>query len=151
MRRENGIPIGNLTSQIFANIYLNELDRYVVHTLHPLGYLRYGDDFILVAKNLSELTSWRDNTRNFLANNLRLEINPKNDIMVRAKQGTHFLEVDIFPYGHRLRKRNITRAMNNLTTSNLSSYYGLIHTHQKVRVRKSYSWRILSLIEQNIL
>lgn len=49
-----GIPIGNLTSQIFANIYLNEFDRFVRHTLKPLGYIRYGDDFVLFTNNEAE-------------------------------------------------------------------------------------------------
>ena len=42
-----GIPLGNLTSQIFANVYLHELDRFILHTVKPLKYLRYGDDFVL--------------------------------------------------------------------------------------------------------
>ena len=45
--RQAGIPIGNLTAQIFANIYLNEFDQFVLHSLKPLGYTRYGDDFVL--------------------------------------------------------------------------------------------------------
>ncbi|RTK94678.1 RNA-directed DNA polymerase [Candidatus Saccharibacteria bacterium] len=48
------MPIGNLTSQIFANIYLNEFDRYVRHTLKPRGYVRYGDDFVLFVDDETE-------------------------------------------------------------------------------------------------
>lgn len=146
-----GIPIGNLTSQIFANIYLNELDRFVKHDLKPLGYTRYGDDFILIGSSQSELEASRNKVNDFLKVNLRLDINPKNDIMVKAKNGIHFLGVDIFPYGRRLRSRNVKQAMNNLTASNLSSYYGLVYKHQKLKVRKSYSWKILHMLEQNFI
>ncbi len=48
--RSCGLPIGNLTSQILANVYLNEFDRFVQHSLKPLAYIRYGDDFIGVGK-----------------------------------------------------------------------------------------------------
>jgi len=53
------MPIGNLTSQIFANIYLNELDRFVKHELKVKHYLRYGDDFILIHADLKKLKDLR--------------------------------------------------------------------------------------------
>jgi hypothetical protein len=149
--RPKGIPIGNLTSQIFANIYLNELDRFVTYDLKPLAYARYGDDFIIISSSRSQLEAWRNNVSGFLALNLRLEINPKNDIMVEARRGIHFLGVDIFPHSRRLRKRNADRAINRLTTENLSSYYGLMYNHQKSKKLRSYSWHILSLLEQNLI
>ena len=49
------MPIGNLTSQIFSNIYLNELDRYVRHTIKPQAYMRYGDDFIIIENDNAKL------------------------------------------------------------------------------------------------
>lgn len=61
-----GIPIGNLTSQIFANIYLNEFDRFAVHILKPQAYLRYGDDFIIFAENKKSLIAMREKTKQFL-------------------------------------------------------------------------------------
>ncbi len=79
------MPVGNLTSQIFANIYLNELDRFVKYTIKSQVYFRYGDDFIIILKNLDLLKQIRDKIIGFLNTRLKLEINAKNDIIIKAK------------------------------------------------------------------
>ncbi len=65
-----GIPIGNLTSQIFANIYLNEFDRYVRHVLKPLAYVRYGDDMVLWCRTRQQAELLRRQAFDFLASHL---------------------------------------------------------------------------------
>ena len=82
---KQGLPIGNLTSQIFSNIYLNEFDRLVVHELKPKNYLRYGDDFILFCRNKKEAGNFRDQATRFLKDKLFLPVNTKNDIIIRLK------------------------------------------------------------------
>jgi len=72
--RKIGMPIGNLTSQIFANIYLNELDRFIKHNLKQKAYLRYGDDFILVENDSKKLKILRAETMDFLKNELKLAV-----------------------------------------------------------------------------
>lgn len=61
-----GIPLGNLTSQLFANIYLNELDQFVKHRLKIKYFLRYTDDFVFVANNTNSLTKLIPRIDNFL-------------------------------------------------------------------------------------
>ena len=60
-----GLPIGNLTSQFFANVYLNELDQFVKHKLKARYYLRYVDDFLILSKDKEELKKWRDDIGKF--------------------------------------------------------------------------------------
>jgi len=69
-----GLPIGNLTSQFFANVYLNELDQFVKHRLKCPHYLRYVDDFVLLAPDRPTLERWRDALRDFLRERLELEL-----------------------------------------------------------------------------
>jgi hypothetical protein len=145
-----GIPIGNLTSQIFANIYLNELDRYVKHIIKPQFYLRYGDDFILIEKNRLILEEYRKKVEFFLAENLHLKINEKSDIIIRAKLGLHFLGVDIFPQGRKLRKRNWRRATEKLNYDNFASYGGLVKKHCNSKKVKMYQWIILEKFNEDI-
>ena len=137
-----GVPIGNLTSQIFANIYLNELDRFVKHDIKPQAYLRYGDDFIIIEKNKNDLLSYKKITTEFIAEKLKLEINHRNDILIKARQGLHFLGVEIFPKGRRLNKRNWRRTIKNIKTRNIASYKGLVNKHSKEKKRRYFDWII---------
>lgn len=146
---KRGVPIGNLTSQIFANIYLNELDRLVKHFLKPQTYLRYGDDFIIIADNLDMLKKIRNKTIQFINEKIRLEINAKNDIIIKTRQGLKFLGVWIYPKGRRLNKRNWNRAKERLNLQNISSYSGLVSQHSKEKLIKEFNWRILKKLNDN--
>lgn len=140
---KRGMPIGNLTSQIFANIYLNELDRFVKHTVKPQAYVRYGDDFILIAKNKVDLQKKREEVIVFINGQLSLEINKKHDIILPVKRGLHYLGVEIFPHGRRLKKRNWKRAQGRLTLLNFASYRGLVQKHDCDKKKLYFDWKIL--------
>jgi hypothetical protein len=147
-----GIPIGNLTSQIFSNIYLNEFDRFVKHSLKPKTYMRYGDDFLIFETNKKLLEEIKIKAVLFLGEKLYLSINPKNDILVKTKQGIHFIGVDIFPFDRRLKKRNWKKVVNNLNEKNFSSYSGFIKKHSNRKKVREINWRIYGKIEEsNIL
>ena len=75
-----GMPIGNLTSQMFANIYLNELDQFCKHILHIRYYIRYMDDIIILWPDKEELHGIRDEIERFLKESLHLELNKKTCI-----------------------------------------------------------------------
>lgn len=77
---ETGMPIGNLTSQMFANIYLNELDQYAKHTLGIHFYVRYMDDIIILSDSKEQLHQWKDAIEQFLRDELELELNRKTTI-----------------------------------------------------------------------
>ena len=135
------MPIGNLTSQIFSNIYLNELDRFVKHKLKPKAYLRYGDDFILFEPNKIKLENFRTKTIEFLESKLKLQLNPKNDIIIKPSHGLKFLGVKLYPSGRKLTSRNKKRIANRLNSRNISSYYGNIKQHENKRSQKLFSWQ----------
>ncbi len=142
-----GIPIGNLTSQIFANIYLNELDRFVKHDLKVKCYLRYGDDFVVLENNCQKLEKTRSKIKDFLDNELWLEINPRHDIMVKNKQGLKFLGAVIYPNYLLLNKRNHKRLIKQINLGNISSYSGLIRQFEPKKLPE-LNYLILKKIEQ---
>lgn len=135
-----GMPIGNLTSQIFANIYLNELDRFVKHDLHAKAYLRYGDDFIIVEKDLEKLKLFRTLTIDFLSKKLKLTVNSKSDKILKPSHGLKFLGIKFWSSGRTLNKRSLSRAQERLNPGNISSYSGLIKSHCNKKRQKYFSW-----------
>jgi len=86
-----GLPIGNLTSQFFANVYLNELDQFVKRELKAKYYFRYADDMVLLSKNKEKLKIWRDEINNFLKKNLDMELNAKKDKTGSVYSGINFV------------------------------------------------------------
>ncbi len=140
-----GMPIGNLTSQIFANIYLNEFDRYIKHGLKPLAYLRYGDDFIILARNREKLETLRLLAIKFLENKLCLRTNFKNDIIIKARWGLYFLGSVIYPSDLVLSLRNKKRIVEKLNLRNVASYYGIIK-HFNYGDLVKYNWQVIELL-----
>ncbi len=101
--RPRGLPIGNLTSQFWANVYLNELDQFVKHGLCCQGYVRYVDDFLLFGDDKNTLHEWRRQIIRFLQR-LRLTIHEDRAHPVPVQTGLTFLGFRVFP-DHRLLKR----------------------------------------------
>ncbi|MDP4038712.1 MAG: reverse transcriptase/maturase family protein [bacterium] len=139
-----GIAIGNLTSQIFANVYLNELDHFVSHTLKPQAYIRYGDDFIAITSRQSQAHDFRRQIGEFLDTKLALKLNPKNNIIIPTGRGVHFLGLGIFPYGWRLNKRNLSRAKQRVNQKNVASYYGLVKAHSNYKRMREFQWHLFN-------
>jgi hypothetical protein len=88
---QRGLPIGNLNSQFFANVYLNGLDQFVKHTLKCRHYLRYCDDFVLLSERRKQLLDWRERIADYLREHLRLELNPKRQKLRPVGDGVDFL------------------------------------------------------------
>ena len=86
----NGLPIGNYTSQYFANIYLNELDYYIKFNLKIKYYCRYMDDFIILVKDKKEASYIYNLVEKFLKEKLKLKLNPKSKYFPN-KEGCNFL------------------------------------------------------------
>lgn len=141
-----GIPIGNLTSQIFTNIYLHELDFYILHTIKPLVYVRYGDDFLLIAQDLDYLKYCKEHLTVFIDQQLKLTVHAKNNIIVPAQASVHFLGCDIYPSGRRLRKRMYNRIKQRLNFTNNSSYRALIVKHGKNKMIKWLDWSMMETL-----
>jgi retron-type reverse transcriptase len=104
-----GIPIGSLTSQWFAGIVLDVLDRHVRHTLKPRGYLRYMDDFALLDDDRERLKDTRQELARWLVEVLELKLKPKATQIFRAASGWPFLGFRIQPRGLRIRRENWRR------------------------------------------
>lgn len=103
-----GMPIGNLTSQLFANIYLNELDQFGKHVLKAHYYIRYMDDVILLAPDKEKLHGWLSRIENFLKVELHLDLNEKTCIRP-ISAGIEFVGIRIYPHKMRLRKSTTMR------------------------------------------
>lgn len=103
VNRPRGLPIGNLTSQFWANVYLNELDQFVKRHLHCRGYVRYVDDFLLFADTKSQLWAWKADIVAFLQG-LRLALHERSSTVYPVGNGIPFLGFRLFRE-HRLLKR----------------------------------------------
>lgn len=108
-----GMPIGNLTSQLFANIYLDPLDRFVKHTLRAKYYVRYMDDFILLSPDKAELWTFKREIAGFLESRLLLTLNGKTSVFP-VSQGIDFLGYRIWPTHRLLRKSSVKRMKRKL-------------------------------------
>lgn len=109
-----GMPLGNHTSQFFANVYLNELDQFVKHNLKVKYYIRYVDDFVILHSNKDQLEKWKKEIDTFLMEKLMLELHKDKSKIVPLKQGVPFLGFRIFPYNKIPRKTNIRKFENKL-------------------------------------
>lgn len=115
-KREKGLEIGNYTSQMFANIYLNEIDQYVKHKLKVKYYCRYLDDSIVIVKTKKEAKEILEKIRKYLKENLELELNKKTQIF-KNKQGVNFCGYKINEYRMKLRdkgKRKLKKKVKKL-------------------------------------
>lgn len=109
-----GLPIGNLTSQFFANVYLNELDQFVKHQLKVHHYVRYMDDLLLLSHNTDELLAWRDRIEAFLQSELELELHPKKQKLCAVSQGIDWLGYIVAPDHVLVRRRVVKRFKKTL-------------------------------------
>jgi RNA-directed DNA polymerase len=110
-----GLPIGNLNSQFFANVYLNELDQFVKHTLKCCYYLRYCDDFVLLAQERGRLEEWEEQIRDFLADRLALQLNQKMRRLQPVSNGINFLGYIVRGNYLLVRKRVVNNFQQKIT------------------------------------
>ncbi len=101
--RVTGLPIGNLTSQLFANVYLNELDWFVKKNLKESFYIRYMDDFVILSKDKKRLGAVKKEIQRFLKKELRLFLHPQKSQVYKLNQGLDFLGYRLFLYKRKLR------------------------------------------------
>lgn len=149
---KSGLPLGNVTSQLFANIYLNELDQFIKHELKLRYYLRYCDDFIVLGKNEEYLKSMVPVIDKFLGENLKLKLHPDKIIIRKYSRGIDFLGYVILPHYKALRTKTKKRMFkkiakkhrdleNNLISQksfnqSLQSYLGILKHCEGYKTRK---------------
>jgi retron-type reverse transcriptase len=135
-----GLPLGNLTSQLLVNIYMNEFDQFVKHRLKAKYYIRYADDFVFLSQDRDHLVSLLPRIRDFLHEKLKLELHPNKVSIATLASGTDFLGWVHFPDHRVLRtatKRRMLRAVRgNPSEATVSSYRGMLShgNAQKLRL-----------------
>ncbi|MBI4517573.1 MAG: group II intron reverse transcriptase domain-containing protein [Deltaproteobacteria bacterium] len=112
-QRRHGIPIGNLTSQFFANVMLDPLDHFVKENLRCPRYLRFADDFLVFGRNRGELRAVLERLRGLLAP-LRLALHPRKCVVLPVSAGVPFLGWRLFPDHRRLRRSTGVRFQRRL-------------------------------------
>ncbi|MEN0005607.1 MAG: RNA-directed DNA polymerase [Bacteroidota bacterium] len=111
--RRRGLPIGNLTSQFWGNVYLNRFDHFIKEKLGVSGYLRYVDDFVLFGTDKAQLWAWKQDCTRYLEN-VRLRIHPDKTQVYRVADGVPFLGFTIYPNGRRVQKAKLKRHRRHL-------------------------------------
>jgi len=104
---EKGMPLGNLTSQFFANVYLNELDFFIKQKLKIKYYIRYVDDFVILHFHKFQLEVWKKDIIYFLKEELNLELHQEKSKIINLSRGVDFVGFRNFYYFKLLRKRSV--------------------------------------------
>lgn len=126
------MPLGNYTSQFFANIYLNQLDYFVKHKLKIKYYIRYVDDFIILDKSAKQLELWKKEVDYFLISELKLQLHTQKSRVIPLSKGIDFVGFRNLNNSKLLRKRNIKsmRRKIGLFSKSLIDFSELKEIHQ---------------------
>nr|WP_241486411.1 RNA-directed DNA polymerase [Pseudomonas helleri] len=127
-----GLPIGNLSSQFFANVYLDALDQFAKHQLRAKHYVRYVDDFVLLHESPQQLNAWLAQIEAFLGT-LGARLNPTKTILQPVDRGVDFVGHVIKPWRRTTRKRSVAQALKRTAAApaedlreTANSYFGLL-------------------------
>ncbi|OGE82484.1 MAG: hypothetical protein A3B10_00205 [Candidatus Doudnabacteria bacterium RIFCSPLOWO2_01_FULL_44_21] len=123
---KKGLPLGNLTSQLFINLYMNEFDQFVKHKLKLKYYIRYADDFVFLSDTKNDLTAILSRIAVYLNDGLKLSLHPNKIILKTFSSGLDFLGWVNFPQHRVLRAATKRRMMKKVNEKNISSYLGLL-------------------------
>ncbi len=141
-----GLPLGNLTSQLLVNIYMNEFDQFMKHKLKAGYYIRYADDFAILSEDRKSLENLLLYIGAFLHENLALELHPDKVFIKTLASGVDFLGWVHFP-DHRVlrtvtKKRMIKRIREHPTEETISSYLGLLKHGNTAKIKKRHGIHI---------
>lgn len=136
-----GLPLGNLTSQLFVNIYMNEFDQFMKHKLKAEYYMRYADDFLIFSQQRYWLESLIEPIAHFLWDTLRLQLHPQKVSIHTLASGVDFLGWVHFPDHRVLRTATKRRMFKKLTNKHnheiLQSYLGLLKHGNTYTIKKN--------------
>lgn len=125
-----GLPLGNLTSQLFANVYMNVFDQWVKHQMRSQYYARYADDFIFLSRDKFQLEGAMPKIQEFLQTRLKLSLHPDKVFIRTFASGVDFLGWVHFPHHRVLRTKTKQRMFKNIKNTvsreSLQSYLGLM-------------------------
>ncbi len=146
-----GIPLGNLTSQIFANIYMNELDQFIKQELKIKYYIMYADDFVILAADNKDFDQYINLIKEFLIQRLKLELHPKKVIIRKLDWGIDFLGYVVLPHYRLPRTKTKSRVFTKLRekigsenfNQSLQSYLGYLshaNTYKLTQTIQNQMW-----------
>ena len=135
-----GLPLGNLTSQLFSNVYMNEFDQFVKQRLKIKYYIRYADDFVIFSQDKQYLEKLIPLIKEFLQNNLKLTLHPDKIYMKTLSSGVDFLGWTHF-FDHRVlrtvtKRRMFKRLAISQKPETLNSYMGLLKHGNSYAIRE---------------
>ena len=133
-----GLPLGNVTSQLFANIYLNELDQFVKHELKANYYIRYADDFLILHPSYVVLLEYLTKIKKFCREFLLLDLHERKTIIRKIHRGIDFLGYVVLPHRKVLRTKVKHRILKRISLKNLSSYLGVISHCRSWRLKQQF-------------
>lgn len=155
-----GLPLGNFTSQWFGNIYLNEFDYFIKHDLRIKNYVRYADDFLIIANDANVLKNILGKARQFLFGRLKLTIHPNKIVIKKFSAGIDWVGYKIFPHYLVLRKATRKRMFIKLAKrynerekvqigcnqyfATLNSYFGQLHHCRGYKLSQKIKFNQLS-------
>ena len=135
-----GLPLGNLTSQLLVNIYMNQFDQFVKHKLKVKYYIRYADDFVVLSQDKSWLEELFPKVGDFLSENFKLNLHPDKIFIKTLNSGIDFLGWIHFPDHRILRTATKRRMFKKLSISSkpesLNSYLGLLKHGNTFKLKK---------------
>jgi retron-type reverse transcriptase len=132
-----GLPLGNLTSQLLVNIYMNEFDQWVKHKLKAKYYIRYADDFVFLSEEGSYLEDdVRQKVEDFLTHHLKLSLHPDKVFIKTFASGVDFLGWVHFPYHKVIRSVTKRRILRKANEKNVTSYVGLLRHGNAYRLSR---------------
>ncbi len=133
---DTGLPLGNLTSQLLVNIYMNEFDQFVKHKLKAKYYIRYADDFVVFSEKKEYLKNTISKISNFLNINLKLTLHPNKVYIKTLFSGVDFLGWVHFPDHRVLRITTRRRILKRISSTNSISYIGLLSHGNTWKIRE---------------
>ena len=139
-RQGIGLPLGNLTSQLLVNIYMNEFDQFVKHKLKAKYYIRYADDFVIFSQDKQRLEDLIPKIRSFLDEKLKLELHPDKVFIKTISSGFDFLGCVHFP-DHRVlrtatKRRMVRRIRKNPSNETRQSYLGMLSHGNTYKIKE---------------
>jgi retron-type reverse transcriptase len=130
---DTGLPIGNLSSQFFANVYLDAFDQFAKHQLRAPHYVRYVDDFVLLHESTAALSAWHARIRDFLPARLGAHLNPRKTVLQPVERGIDFVGHVIRPWHRSPRANALPNALKRIGNAakvdefdQINSYFGLL-------------------------
>ena len=153
-KNDRGLPLGNLTSQLLVNIYMNEFDQFIKHALRIRYYIRYADDFVILSQDKAWLEELLSKIADFLSEQLKLDLHPDKISIHTIASGVDFLGWVHFPDHKVLRTIARRRMFRNIKdkqgdTNTVQSYLGLIsHGNSRKLERKIMDYQTTSAEEE---